>query len=238
MKTQIESSSQGPSPKEILKISIPLLIIYALIGQAANGYWIISQIGIGIAWIDILQHLYQFFMASILLLLIPIAVIRKKYHSNYQYFGCGKGDWQIGKILIGISPIAILIIYFGSTDPELIATYPLSKLVLINWGVFILYEISYGLMYYIPYEFHFRGFLQTGLSQKGNAIYSILIVTAITTALHWMKPISEILGAFFVGFFFGYLAYKTKSWWYVWWIHFFIGILTDTFCGLRFLGIM
>jgi uncharacterized protein len=237
METQKQSASAF-SPNSILKVSIPLLIIYAAIGQAATGYLILKWLGIQEPILDLAQHLYQFACATILLLIIPWIIFHKHGMPFFEKFGTTKGNWALGKWLLLISPIAIPIMWIGSNDPALIAEYPLSKEVLSSVGFFIIYELIYGFFYYIPYEFHFRGMLQTGLSQTWKPWQSILFVTLVTTALHWMKPMSEIISAFVVGFFFGYIAYKTKSWLYVFEIHFLVGILSDTFCGLRFLGII
>jgi membrane protease YdiL (CAAX protease family) len=226
------------SPKQILLLAAPLLIIYAAIGQMANGLWLLTRLGVTGFWLDLGPPLYQFTMITILLCVIPMIWIKKKGHSQWSYFGSHKGNWKLGKILLCIMPIAIPMMYIGSNDPELIAEYPLVRSVIGNWGMFVIYEIIYALLYYIPYEFHFRGFLQLGLSKSWKPWQSILLVTIITTALHWMKPMSEIISAFIVGFFFGYLAQKTDSWGYIWAIHNLVGISTDLFCALRFLAII
>jgi membrane protease YdiL (CAAX protease family) len=77
-----------------------------------------------------------------------------------------------------------------------------------------------------------------GLSKTWKKWQSILFVTLLTTALHITKPYTEIIAAFIAGILFGFLAEKTKSWFYVFILHVTSGILIDIFCGLRFLGMI
>lgn len=226
------------TPKQILLLAAPLLIIYAIIGQMANGEWLLTQLGVTGFWLDFGPPLYQFIMATILLGIIPALWIKFKGQSLWDYFGTHKGNWNLGRIILLILPLAILIGYVGSNDATMMAEYPLTKSVVGNWGLFILYELLYIILYYIPYEFHFRGFLQLGLSKSWKRWQSILLVTLITTALHWMKPMSEIIGAFAVGFIFGYIAEKTDSWVYIWAFHVAVGVCNDLFCVLRLLSVI
>ncbi|MHA1341673.1 MAG: CPBP family glutamic-type intramembrane protease [Promethearchaeota archaeon] len=212
---------------------------------------------------DITFVLLQFLITFLVLLVIPIVLMKYKWGISLKKVGTKRGNLRLGLIYLAISLIAIPIIYFGSTDEMLQQTYPLAQDWFRgfssepNWVFFGLYEILYGVLYYIPYEFFWRGFVQTGLinywenanlkgagekdSNKGlNSVAwkSIIIVTVATTILHATKPLSEIIGAFFVGFLFGYIAKKTDSWYYVFGIHYFIGILNDVFCSLRILGLI
>ena len=149
-------------------------------------------------------------MASILLLLIPALILTKKYGVSLDIIGTQKGKVKFGVKSLLVSVILIFITYLGSSEPDLIQEYPLSKVVLKEWYYFVLYEISYILFYYIAYEFFFRGLMQMGINQtiknNWNKWMGIIIVTLTTTFIHWIpmdKPTSEILGAFAVGIIFG-----------------------------------
>lgn len=229
------------NPKQILCISLPSILFYCIVGMPAVGYFLLDRLGVTGDALDIGQHIYNFSMAAIILCLIPAIIIKKKYGISLASVGTQAGNVKLGRILLAISIIAIPILYIGSADPALQAEYPLSKAVIQPWGRFILYELLYGLLYYVAYEFHFRGVLQLGLSKSWPKWQSIALATFITTFIHWIpmgKPISEILGAFAVGILFGILAEKTDSWYYIFAIHFLIGISTDTFCSLRYLGVV
>jgi membrane protease YdiL (CAAX protease family) len=236
----LTAAEKPVTPGMILKVSLPLVAIFATLGQNFVGRFLLSLAGVtNPTTLDIGENLYEFSCTFVLLLVIPWWIATKKWGVKLAIFGTQRGNWRIGKILLIISPIAIVVMYFAIIlFPTLDQTYPMSRSVLTSPGWFVAYEALYGLLYYIPYEFHFRGFLQLGLSNKWKPIWAILLVTAVTTVIHWDKPTAEITGAFAVGFFFGYLAYKAKSWTYIWWIHFLIGMSTDIFCALLLLGVI
>jgi membrane protease YdiL (CAAX protease family) len=231
------------SPKSILMVGIPLLIFYCAVGMPQVGKWLLGKLGLVGAELDIGQYIYHFVIAFLILGIIPYIWLLKKVPSmSMAQFGGHSGNKKLGLILVLIGLIVgPVVIYFGSTDPALQAEYPLTKNIMQPWALFILYELLYVLLYYTAYEFFFRGFLQLGLSKSWPKWQSILLVTFLTTFIHWipmMKPLSEIVGAFAVGFLFGYIAEKTDSWYYVCVIHFTIGVLNDTFCTLRILGMI
>jgi membrane protease YdiL (CAAX protease family) len=179
-----------------------------------------------------------FLLTTASLVIIPIVINKTRWKKPLSYFGTQKGNYKFGLILLGAFILFTPLFYFSSKEPNLINTYPLTKDVLGRWSFFALYELSYILFYYIPYEFYFRGVLQLGLSKTWKQWQSILLVTALTTFLHLTKPWTEILAAFVFGLVFGFIAEKTKSWYYVCFIHFTAGVLTDTFCSLAYLGVL
>jgi membrane protease YdiL (CAAX protease family) len=229
------------SVKQILTVTIPFLLIYCILGMPTVGNYVLKYFNLDDRAIDIGQHLWNFFAAFLFLLVCPALIIAKKWKIPFNSIGTQKGNYKLGIILLLVSLIAIPLLYIGTNDPELIAEYPLSKETLTPWYFFVFYELLYGFFYYMSYEFYFRGLMQIGLNKHWKKWQGILFVTIITTFIHWIpmnKPISEIIGAFAVGFVFGYLAEKTESWYYIFGIHYFIGIITDTFCGMRYLGII
>ena len=92
-----------------------------------------------------------------------------------------------------------------------------------------IYEIAYVLLYYIAWEFFFRGFILFGLKTKFGAINAILIQTISSCLVHIGKPEGEIIGSIIVGVIFGVIVLRTRSIWYVVLLHAAIGVLTDLF---------
>ncbi len=236
-------NSRHPSdelrPCQILKVTVPCLFSYCLIGMPRVGGRLLEHFNLTDDAVSLGSVLWNFLWAAILLMIIPALIVSKRFGVKLSSLGTQKGDWSLGKKLLGLSLIAIPLLYFGTNDPQLISEYPLTKVVLSKWYWFALYEVLYGFAYYIPYEFFFRGFMQIGLNQTWNKWKGIALVTAVTTFIHWIpmyKPVSEIVGAFAVGIAFGYFAEKTRSWYYVFAIHYLIGFLNDLYCGLRYLG--
>ncbi|MBK5112811.1 MAG: CPBP family intramembrane metalloprotease [Candidatus Heimdallarchaeota archaeon] len=228
--------------KELLLLCIPISIIFAVSGMDFIGWFIYLATRASNEEVytrGILNVMLLGFLLTIVsLAVIPIVVNKVRWKKPLSYFGSQKGEYKLGLILLGAFLLATPLFYFSSKEPNLINTYPLTKDVLGRWSFFALYEMSYILFYYIPYEFYFRGILQLGLSKTWKKWQSILFVTALTTLLHLTKPWTEILAAFVFGLVFGFIAEKTKSWYYVCAIHFTAGVLTDTFCSLAFLGVI
>jgi membrane protease YdiL (CAAX protease family) len=187
------------------------------------------------SWGNVLIGFFGTFLSLLIIPLVYVKIIRKNSLSEY---GTTLGNKKWGFISVTLFLLILPLLYFGSQDQSLINTYPLTKDVLVSWPVFMGYEVLYIFFYYIPYEFFFRGILQRGLSKYWKRWQSILYVTALTALLHMTKPLSEILAAIIAGIIFGILTEKTKSWYYVFLMHIIVGVSTDIFCALRFLGLL
>ncbi len=223
------------SAKRILLLSTPVCIIFALSGMDFIGYYTSTA---DVYTRSLNNVLLGFLFTTLGLLVFPIIWIKVRWHKSLSYFGTKIGDRKSGIIIILLFLLVTPMFYFSSRDINMINTYPLAKGSLSSWPFFVFYELLYVLFYYIPYEFFFRGVLQSGLSKIWNKWQSIIFVTLLTTALHITKPVSEIVAAAFAGLFIGYIAEKTGSWYYGFIIHIIVGILTDVFCGLNFLGVL
>jgi membrane protease YdiL (CAAX protease family) len=236
--TKVESNPTNKSiqPNQILKYSLILIIPYALFSMDFIGWFQKLTTGTDSTPSDLGYVFFGFIITSICLLILPALLVKKYYKRPFGEIGTHWGNKKLGLLFFKIGFIAIPLMFMTSNDPQLIGLYPLTKDCLTSIPLFIIYEILYGVLYYLPYEFFFRGFIQTGLSKTWSVKKSVIFVTILTTLLHLPKPPSEIIGALFVGILFGYLAYKTDSWFYVFGIHLIVGIATDTFCALQFLG--
>lgn len=192
---------------------------------------------------DLKVFIRYFAYFSLFLLLIPvIGIFLYSPHplKSLKNLGFQPGNFKLGLILILISiPILVFAAYISSNDPNFKRYYPFSKNACRSLKTFVVYEISYLLMYYIAWEFTFRGFFlfsiveMMGHSRSGILI-AILIQAIISTVYHLGHPDLEILSALFGGIIFGIVAYATKSILYTIFIHAFLGILNDTFLYVRY----
>jgi membrane protease YdiL (CAAX protease family) len=177
------------------------------------------------------------------LLLIPvIGIFLYSPHplKILKNLGFQPGNFKLGLILILISiPILVFAAYISSNDPNFKRYYPFSKNACRSLKTFVVYEISYLLMYYIAWEFTFRGFFLFSIAEmmghsRSGILIAILIQAIISTVYHLGHPDLEILSALFGGIIFGIVAYATKSILYTIFIHAFLGILNDTFLYVRY----
>lgn len=139
-------------------------------------------------------------------------------------------------ILMGI-PVSVLSGIAGALDEQVYGTYPLIDLHRYESCRLVFgYYVSYFL-YYVGWEFFFRGFLLNACKRKMGTLGAILFTTMISALIHTSiastgKPMIETLSAIPAGIMFGYIAYRSKSIYPTLIIHTMIGFSTDFFCSL------
>jgi len=185
--------------------------------------------------IDYWKIIYHHLMAFVLFFgcgLIFSKFIVKEKLSN---LGLQKGNHKFGLIIIGIATIAVPIIALTTVlDKQMASTYPLIDFNIYNsWWQIGLYYVSY-ILYYIGWEFLFRGIILNITKDKVGILGAILITTLVSALIHtsiggFGKPMIETLSAIPAGLIFGYVSHKTQSIYYPLYIHALIGILTDLF---------
>ncbi len=179
---------------------------------------------------DVIAAYWQFGLFFLLMFILPAIYVKYVMHKPLGDFGWGLGDVKEGaKWLLAIPLVVLPLIYIASKMPGLRAEYPLAKSLLQNRSSLFVYESAYVLLYYVAWEFFFRGFLLFGLRDRFGDVNAILIQTVSSCLVHIGKPESEIIGSIIVGIVFGMIALRSKSIWYVFLIHASIGVLTDLF---------
>ena len=227
----IETLKEGDGKTKILLLSVPVIIlvyIYHGMDEAFARYF--SHFS-NLCYFDIYRYVYQFLATLILFFLFPLVIIKLVFKEKLKDYGLSLGDKRYGLrfIIITIPLIVTPIIILGSHMPQIRAEYPLSKLVQDKASVFLLYEFSYVLLYYVGWEFFFRGYMLFGLREKFGDTYAILLQVIPSALLHFNKPESEFLGSIVLGIVLGYLALRTRSILYPLIIHSCIGVFTDLF---------
>ncbi len=183
---------------------------------------------------------WKFIIFFILTGLLPFCYLIFFVKKPLAEFGLGFGNYKLGLKIIGVlTPFVILpMIWVAAQMPDIRQEYPMARILFYKSDLFWQYELVYVLLYYIAWEFFFRGFLLFGLAKEFGIIHAILIQTISSCLIHLGKPEGETLGSILTGIVFGYIAIRTKSIWYVWILHFTIGVLTDYFVlkqmGVRF----
>ncbi len=153
--------------------------------------------------------------------------------------GLQRGNVKLGLILAGIATIIVPLLGLSTVlDSEMSHTYPLVDLHTYSEWYFVLgYFLSY-ILYYIGWEFLFRGILLLNLEKGGlSPLTAILISTMISALIHtsiagFGKPMIETLSAIGAGAIFGFISWRTKSLYYSLYMHILIGFTTDIFIFL------
>jgi membrane protease YdiL (CAAX protease family) len=169
----------------------------------------------------------------ILLFALPLAYLGARGEPAPWMLGIRLGDWRLGGILCLIAlPVSFLVSYIGSRDPDIKGRYPYSRESMLRMSLFIVYEASYLLFYYVAWEFAFRGVMLFSLAALlprtlGGAVVAVMCQTLLSTVFHIGHPDSEIGAALLAGIVFGVIAMATGSILYTIFIHALIGILQD-----------
>jgi len=171
-----------------------------------------------------------------LFFLLPLAVILLRGGAGGvtpRSMGFGLGNLRLGLILTAVFlPFTLFGLFVGTRDPALRDHYPFSKEAMTGPGRFVVYEISYLLLYYLPWEFTFRGVIMFSLlALLPHTVASLVIVVMISTFLstiyHIGHPSSEVLGAFLLGVIAGAVTALTGSFVYALFHHALAGIPLD-----------
>jgi membrane protease YdiL (CAAX protease family) len=193
---------------------------------------------------DDLQVFIRYFMYFFLFLLIIPAAAVLLYSSQpleaLKSFGFRFGNYKLGLILSLIAiPVCAAAVYVSLKDPKLKDQYPFSKNACRSVKTFVLYELAYLFLYYIAWEFTFRGVLLFSIIEmtghaKAGILAAVLIQTIIATVYHLGHPDIEIVGAFAGSIIFGIIAYLTGSFLYTIFIHALLGMANDTFFYIKY----
>jgi len=185
--------------------------------------------------LDYWKIIYHNIMAFVLYFIIGIIYNKFITKEKLKNTNLTTGNYKLGLIIIGIATLIVPLIALTTLlDKEMTSTYPLINFDTYSslWQI-LLYFTSY-VMYYIGWEFLFRGLLLKGTIEHIGPLSAILITTLISALIHtsigsFGKPMIETLSAIPAGLIFGYIAHKTNSIYYTLYIHALIGILTDIF---------
>lgn len=182
---------------------------------------------------DWYRHLYQFLAAFVLLAILPALAARFALGVRLADQGVTLGDWRFGFPAVAVGILVLTpVMYFGSLNPAIQKEYPLTRLAGCGTDLFVLWELCY-LVYYIAWEYFFRGFNLFLLKEHWGVTAAILYQTVPSTVLHIGKPQSEMMAAILGGVLFGALAIRTRSMLYPLLLHWYVGACTDFFSLLN-----
>jgi len=178
---------------------------------------------------QITPPLYSFLASFLLLGLVPSLMVKWAFREPLFKYGVRLGDIRFGsKAFLILAPVIMALAYSSSRIDSFIAEYPLYKGVKGSLWIFIPYAFSYAL-YYLGYEFFFRGYMQFGLRDRLGDWNAILIQTLASSLLHIGKPAWEIYGSIVAGIIWGLIVFRTQSLLFVVLLHWLLGISLDVF---------
>lgn len=160
------------------------------------------------------KNIFQQIISSItFLLIIPLLYIKIILKKTSQSYGIQKGDRHRGIVLMPLSIIISLLLFYVLFQYTSLPDYHnLSSLVTENFIFFVLYEILLVGLFTALYEFFFRGVVMLGLF-KNFGYWSILAQFVLFAAFFLIldKPDWSIFLYLIVAPFAGITAYRSRS---------------------------
>jgi membrane protease YdiL (CAAX protease family) len=186
---------------------------------------------------DFKATLLYFASFFLLLFVLPCLIVFVSAARPLHFLGqIGFSPGRAGRGLLVTAaalPLAFLAAAIGSADPRMQAFYPFSKSACARPGRFILYETAYLFLYYLPWEFVYRGVLFFVILASTDLITALAVQTIVSTLFHIGHPDTEIFAALGAGVAFGLIAFWTQSIFYPTLIHAFVGMSTDALIRRR-----
>lgn len=152
--------------------------------------------------------IYHFIGCFVLLGVIPALIAKFVLRDSLVDYGVSLGNIRrtLGMVAIFL-PVFLLFAYLGSIDPSLRTEYPING----HAGkMFALHAATYTL-FYLGWEFHFRGYLQMGLGPRIGMPLAMWIQVIASTLLHIGKPGGELFGAIPAAILWGIMVVYTRS---------------------------
>ena len=164
--------------------------------------------------------------AFALFFLVPVLIVKIGFRERLADYGLTVGDWRKGlKFAAFFFAVMIPVIWIASRTVAFQSRYPLGDHAGDSLAHLALYEGAF-LVYFIGWEFLFRGFLLVGLSRRFGA-YAILIQLVPFALMHVRKPEAEAFGAIVAGVALGVLGLETRSCWYGVALHWIVAVMMD-----------
>jgi membrane protease YdiL (CAAX protease family) len=185
-----------------------------------------------------ISHFYWFGASLFLYLVMPLLLSTATRGSFHRSYGMGLGDWRAGFTVAGLF-LAVMLpaVYVASTMKAFQGQYPLAGiaaytlqpkdgLAKLSWSLFLIYECGYFL-YFVGWEFFFRGWMLNGLLPTFGRAGALLIPVAPFAIMHLGKAELEALGSIIAGLALGLLALRTRSFWYGALVHGIVAVFMD-----------
>ena len=186
-------------PTTILLVSTITLITWKCF---ASTQYYLEQLSDRFVWFSDPQAtaaVYHFLGTLLLLGVVPALIVKFVFKESLAEYGVRFGDpvRTVRSFLVAV-PIIALVSYGVAHNSSFWKEYPINRHAGASPQTFALHVLSY-LMFYLGWEFHFRGFMQRGLQDSmglGNAIF---VQTMTSVLLHIGKPVGETYGSIIGG---------------------------------------
>ncbi len=154
---------------------------------------------------------YCFASCFLLLGLVPALIVRFGFGERLSDYGVQLGDrFQTLCTFVILGPLFVVGGFLSSRLPAVAAYYPINAAACESGLTFAGHALAY-LLFYLGWEFHFRGFLQFGLRGSLGSTNALLVQVMASSMLHLGRPGVETFSAILGAILWGCIAYRTRS---------------------------
>ena len=216
-------------PTVILLVSCLLLLAWKYFCSADIYAYYFEMSGPRFASPQVIGAILYFASCFLLMGLVPVFIIKRVLGERLRDYGAGFGvpKRTLRSFLI-LAPVFVLAGYIGSKDASLLDKFPINPDAGQSALMFALHAATM-LLFYVGWEFYFRGFMLFGLRDSLGDANAVLVQALASALLHIGDPASEVFGAVFAGLLWGMLALRTRSVLSGMGQHYLLGISLDWF---------
>ena len=151
--------------------------------------------------------------AVLLFMIIPLLIGVLILKKDFKNFGFNLGNLKIGLVAgLFFSLVAIILVYLAVRYSAHLNTYYANE----KLDLKIIIET---IIYMFSWEFFLRGFLLFGLKDNIGPVKANIIQSLLFFISHWNKVPLEFYSTLATGMIFGYIAFRSRSFWPIVLIH-------------------
>lgn len=200
--------AENRKPLIILAYSSMVLVVWKFFGAPAFYLEHLTQSGFMPDDPKAAAAIYSFVCCFLFLGVVPALIVKIVFREKLADYGLQLGDRvrTIRTFLI-MGPLFALGGYLASKNPAVAEYYPINP----DAGkMFGLHVLTY-LLFYMGWEFYFRGFMLFGLRERFGDAGAIMVQVLASSLLHIGTPSSEAFSAILGGVIWGLVAFRTRS---------------------------
>ncbi len=202
-----------PHPVGLTVMSLAMLTIYVEVGSrrfAPQGWIDAIKESMAFADTQLARYLWKETMCMVLLMAIPLVLMRVFAGWKPRDLGFRlKGTLPEFKLIFVLWLAFLPVLWFVSDLPEFQKTYPQVKASETDMTVFLVHH-SYYIVYWLGWEFFYRGLLLFGFERDYQS-KAVLLSTFPFVVMHYAKPPMEMMAAILAGFILCGIALRSRS---------------------------
>ena len=181
-------------------------------GQIATCQPLDGSLSLSTLWVQYIWNARKIWSAFFLMGVFPALIVKFVFREKLADYGLTIGVAKRTILsFLEFAPIMLIVTLLGAGDKSYYAVYPYNPLAGISYGALILHSVMYFALYYVAWEFMFRGFMQLGLADSLGYLPALMIQVLASTMLHYGHPAGETFGCIVGGILWGFLCYRTRS---------------------------